>query len=59
MTVKLHYLMCHLDFYDDRCLGLVSDEQGERFHKDIAGAQQRFKGRSTDAAMIADYCWLL
>lgn len=59
MTVKLHFFKCHLDFFDDGCLGRVSDEQGERFHKEIAIAQSRFKGRSTDAKMLADYCWLI
>lgn len=23
-----NYLKCHLDFFDERCLGMVSDEQG-------------------------------
>lgn len=38
---------------------MVSDEQGERFHKEIAFAQTRFKGRAADTKMLADYCWLI
>ena len=31
----MHLLHSHLDFFPQNC-GAVSDEQGERFHKDIA-----------------------
>jgi len=35
MSLKIHFLDSHLDFFPAK-LGDVSDEQGERFHQDIA-----------------------
>ena len=34
MSIKVHFLFCHLDEFPEN-LGAVSDEQGERFHQDI------------------------
>ena len=34
MSVKVHYLHCHLDHFPEN-LGDLSEEQGERFHQDI------------------------
>ncbi|KAL4703573.1 hypothetical protein ACJJTC_001593 [Scirpophaga incertulas] len=39
-------------------LGAISDEQGERFHQDIATIETRYQGR-WDPAMLGDYCWFL
>jgi hypothetical protein len=36
----------------------LSEEQGERFHKDIKTMEARYQG-SWDAHMMADYCWNL
>ena len=42
MSLKIHFLHSHLDFFLDN-LGSVSDEQGERFHHDILQIEQRYK----------------
>ena len=34
MSIKLHFLHFHIDFFPEN-LGAVSEEQGERFHQDI------------------------
>ena len=34
MSLKLHFLHSHLDFFQDN-LGNVSEEHGEKFHQDI------------------------
>lgn len=57
MSLKIHLLDSHLDFFPEN-LGDVSDEQGERFHQDIAGMERRYQGR-WDEAMLSDYCWFL
>jgi hypothetical protein len=33
MSLKIHFLNSHLDFIPEN-LGAVSEEQGERFHRD-------------------------
>lgn len=55
MSLKIHFLDSHLDFFPEN-LGAVSDEQGERFHQDIASIEERYKGKWTPS-MLADYCW--
>ena len=57
MSLKMHFLNSHLDFFPPNC-GDVSDEHGERFHQDISVMEQRYKGK-WDAAMLADYCWMV
>lgn len=57
MSLKVHFLDSHLDFFADN-LGAVSDEHGERFHKDISAMEQRYQGFWNDS-MLADYCWTL
>ena len=57
MIIKLHYLHSHLDWFPKN-LGEMSDEQGERFHQDIALMEDRYGGR-WDVPMMADYCWTL
>lgn len=57
MSLKIHFLHSHLDFFPEN-LGAVSDEQGERFHQDIATMEQRYQGR-WDPAMMGDYYWFL
>lgn len=57
MSLKLHLLHSHLDFFPDNC-GAVSDEHGERFHQQIAAFERRYQGK-WNAAMLADYCWSL
>ena len=50
-------LHSHLDFFSEN-LGVVSEEQGERFQEDIKDVERRYQGR-WDVLMLADYCWLL
>ena len=57
MSLKIHFLDSHFDFFSTN-LGSVSDEHGERFHKDIQTFEKRYQGR-WDASMLADYCWCL
>lgn len=57
MSLKIHFLDSHLDFFPEN-LGAVSDEHGERFHKEIATIEKRYKGKWIPA-MLADYCWTL
>ena len=57
MSLKLHFLMSHLDFFPDN-MGSVSDEHGERFHQDIAVMEKRYKGKWSPT-LLADYCWNL
>ncbi|GBL94378.1 hypothetical protein AVEN_7352-1 [Araneus ventricosus] len=35
-----------------------SEEQGERFHKDVRDIERRHQER-WDVNMLADYCWML
>ena len=57
MTLKIHFLESHLDFFAEN-LGEVSDEQGERFHQNIIATKKRCQGKWT-SSMLADYCWTL
>jgi hypothetical protein len=57
MSVKMHFLSSHLDYFPDNC-GDTSEEQGERFHQDIRVMEERYQGR-WDVNMLADYCWCL
>jgi len=44
MSVKIHFLSPHLDFFPENC-GSVSDEHGEHFRQDIAAVEGRYKGK--------------
>jgi hypothetical protein len=57
MSLKVHFLKSHLDYFPEN-LGRVSEEQGERFHKDIQQIENRYKGK-LNTNMIADYLWLI
>lgn len=57
MSLKIHLLDAHLYFFPEN-LGDVSDEQGERFHQDIARIERMYQGR-WDECMMSDYCWSL
>ena len=57
MSVKLHFLHSHLDYFPSNC-GKYSEEQGERFHQEIMTMENRYQGR-WNVNMMADYCWLL
>ncbi|GBP72152.1 hypothetical protein EVAR_49742_1 [Eumeta japonica] len=57
MSLKIHFLHSHLDFFPDNC-GALSDEHGERFHQDIANMEKRYQGK-WNVPMLADYCWTI
>ena len=57
MSLKLHFLLFHLDFFQDN-LGNVGKEHGERFHQDIQVMEKRNQGR-WDEAIRGDYVWNL
>ena len=41
MSLKIHMLHSHLDLFPDNC-GVLSDEQGEGFHQEIATMEKRY-----------------
>ena len=53
MSLKLHFLHSHLDFFRENLVDL-SDEHGEIFHQDIFSMEQRYQGR-WNTAMIGDH----
>lgn len=57
MSLKIHFLHSHLDFFPDN-LGDVSDEHGERFHQDLKIFEKRYQGQH-NSNMMADYVWSL
>ena len=56
MSVKIHFLSSHLEFFPDNCCS-VSDEHGELLHQDIAAMEGRYKGKWRPS-VLADYCWI-
>ena len=57
MSVKMHFLRSHLDYFPQNC-GDLSEKQGERFHQDIRVMEERYQGR-WDVSFLADYCLCL
>ena len=57
MSLKMHFLDSHLDFFPDN-LAAVSDEHGERFHQSILALEKRYQGKHSPN-MLADYCWTI
>jgi hypothetical protein len=57
MSLKLHVLYSHLDFFSDN-MGDISEEHGERSHQDIAVMEKRYQG-SWVSSMMGDYVWNL
>lgn len=55
MTVKLHFLTCHLDHFPSN-VGLMGDQQGERGHQVLHPLEERY-GPNVQA-MLADYIWI-
>jgi len=44
MSIKLHFLSSHLDYFPGNC-GDYCEEQGVRFHQDIRVMEERYHGR--------------
>jgi hypothetical protein len=57
MSLKVHFLDSHLDFFPEN-LGAISNEHGERFHKDISNMEKWYQGKWS-LSMLADYRWTL
>jgi hypothetical protein len=57
MSLKFHFLCLYLDYFPEN-LGSLSEEQGERFHKDVKEIERRYQGR-WNINMLAYYCWML
>ncbi|KAJ8867665.1 hypothetical protein PR048_031468 [Dryococelus australis] len=55
MSLKVHFLHSHLDSFPGNCSD-VSDEHGERFHKDIMTIEKSYEGKCIPN-MLTDYCW--
>ena len=51
MTLKIHFLDSHLDFFSDN-LDAVSDEHEERFHRDISALEKRYQGRGVQECSL-------
>ena len=41
MSVKMHFLHSHLDYFPENC-GDLNEEQGELFHQDLHGMEEVF-----------------
>ena len=57
MSLKIHFLASHLDFFPEN-LCEVSEEHGEGFHQNILAMEERYQGKWT-SSMLAGYCWTL
>jgi len=57
MSLKIHFLETHLDFFPEN-LGEVNDEHSERFQQEIMAMEKWYRGKWT-SSMLADYCWTL
>jgi hypothetical protein len=57
MTVKLHFLDAHFDYFPE-CLGQFSEEQGERFHQELKRFETRYQDEHV-GNILSDYCWCL
>ena len=44
MSVKMQFPRSHLDYFPENC-GDFSKEQGEVFHQDLHGMEERYKGQ--------------
>ena len=53
MSLKLHFLKCHVDFFPED-LGKISDEHGGCFHQTIQTIEKHYQGRA-DERLIADF----
>jgi hypothetical protein len=55
MSLKIHCLHSHLEFFPEKC-GALGDEDGESFHQDIFSMVKKYQGRR-NCAMLGDYCY--
>ena len=57
MSLKIHFLKSHLDFFSSD-LGKLSDEHGDRCHQTIKTIETNYQGRA-DSRIMVDFCWLM
>jgi len=57
MSLKVHFLDSHLDFFQENLSG-VSDMHKEQFHQDISTMEKWYKGEWSPS-MLADYSWTM
>ncbi len=57
MSLKMHFLHSHLDFFPEN-LGALCDEQRERFHQYMQTMETRYKGFWNER-MMDDHYWML
>ena len=57
MSLKIHFLHSHLDFFPEN-FGAVSDEHGEHFHQAVSSMVKGYQEK-WNCAMLADCCWTL
>ena len=57
MSLKLHFLHSHLDFFGPN-MESVSKEYGKRLHHDISNVERRQQGRWS-CNMMGNYVWCL
>ena len=55
MSVKLHFLWSHLDYFPKICVDL-NEEQCEHFHQDIC-IMEKYNQGQWDVDFLADYYW--
>lgn len=59
MSLKVHMFHRHLDLFcseNAKNMGDMTEESGERFHKDISPFEERYKHVKDHRRMIGDYC---
>jgi hypothetical protein len=56
MSLKVHFLHSHLGYFSEN-LDEVSDEQGERFYRDIKSMEHCYQG-FWNGCRVAYYCWM-
>ena len=57
MSVKMHFLLSHLDYFLENC-GDFSKEQGDRFSQDISDLEKRYQDL-WDVNFLGYYCWCM
>jgi len=45
MSLKLHFLHSHLDFFFYENMEAISDEHGKSFHQDISQVGKKYSGK--------------
>lgn len=56
MSLKVHMFHRHQDKFYDTNMGDMTEESGERFHRDIFPFEERYKSSKDHCRMLGDYC---